>query len=157
LAGVVSVNTPIDLAACSRRLQRPVNRIYQERFTSRMKERLLRTGRYSAQDLEGCRSVFDIDDKITAPSFGFGNAANYYETQSALRVVPYIQVPTLMIMAQDDPLVPYESYSDPALAANPCIQILSPKHGGHLGYLSRRPPRFWSDEVILSWLARYAC
>jgi hypothetical protein len=157
LAGVVSVNTPIDLAACSRRLQMPVNRVYQDRFTSRMKERLLRTGRYSAQDLERCRSVFDIDDKITAPSFGFGNAANYYETQSALRFVPYIQVPTLMIAAQDDPLVPYESYSDPSLAANPYIQLLSPAHGGHLGFLSRRPPRFWADEVIMGWLERHAC
>ena len=64
LAGVVSVNTPIDLAACSRRLQQPVNRIYQDRFTARMKERLLRTGRYSQDDLAGCRTVFDIDDKI---------------------------------------------------------------------------------------------
>ena len=151
-AGVVSVNTPIDLAACSRRLQRPENRMYQDRFCSRMKERLMRTGRYSASDLQACRTVFDIDDRITAPSFGFGNAANYYETQSALRFVPHIQVPVLMIAAQDDTLVPYESYLDPALAANPHIQVVAPKHGGHLGFLSRRPPRFWSDEVIVNWL-----
>jgi len=157
LAGVVSVNTPIDLAACSRRLQQPVNRIYQDRFTARMKERLLRTGRYSQDDLAGCRTVFDIDDKITAPSFGFGNAANYYETQSALRFVPHIQVPGLMIAAQDDPLVPFEPYLSPVLAANPCIQLVTPKHGGHLGYLSRRAPRFWSDEVIMEWLDRHAC
>lgn len=157
LSGVVSVNTPIDLAACSRRLLAPANRLYQDRFTSRMKERLLRTGRYSKSDLAECKTVFDIDDKITAPSFGFGNAANYYETQSALRFVPDIKVPALMITAQDDPMVPYESYLDPALAANPCIEVVAAKHGGHLGYLSRRPPRFWSDEVIMRWLLRHAC
>jgi predicted alpha/beta-fold hydrolase len=117
-----------------------------------MKQRLLRTGRYTKADLAGCRTVWDIDDKITAPSFGFGNAANYYETQSAVRFVPSIKIPALMIAAQDDTLVPYKSYLDPVLAANPFVQVLAPRHGGHLGYLSRRPPRFWSDEVIVSWL-----
>jgi predicted alpha/beta-fold hydrolase len=26
------------------------------------------------------------------------------------------------------------------------------EHGGHLGFLSRTPPRFWVDHVILEWL-----
>ena len=155
LSGVVSVNTPIDLAACSRCIQTPRNRMYQDRFAGRMKDRLLRTGRYVKSDLQGCRTVWDIDDKITAPSFGFRNAAHYYETQSALRFVPHIEVPVLMIAAQDDPLVPFDSYHDPVLAANPRIQLVAPRHGGHLGFLSRKPPRFWSDEVIANWLERH--
>ena len=33
--------------------------------------------------LEQLDSIYLIDDKITAPSFGFGTADNYYATQSA--------------------------------------------------------------------------
>ena len=49
-----------------------------------MRARLCATGRYQARDFAGLRSVLAIDDRITAPSFGFGDAANYYRTQSAI-------------------------------------------------------------------------
>ena len=58
-----------------------------------MRARLCATGRYSARDFAGLRSVMDLDDRITAPSFGFGNAANYYRTQSALGFLDAIRVP----------------------------------------------------------------
>src|SRR5580693_9034915 len=85
LRGVCAISTPLDLAACARRIGERDNRIYERRFTRRMIARLLATGRYSRRDLAGFTSVFQIDDRITAPSFGFGNAPNYYKTQSAAR------------------------------------------------------------------------
>ena len=50
---------------------------------SEMKRRMLATGRYTEQDFRGVRSIFDIDDRMTAPSFGFRGATHYYETQSS--------------------------------------------------------------------------
>lgn len=152
IAGVCAVAAAIDLAAGAIRLNAIENRLYESRFVARMKERLIRTGRYTAKDFAGCRSIYDIDNRITAPSFGFGAADRYYETQSSLRFVSQIRVPVLMITAQDDPLVPYSSYLDPALRANPSIQIVATRHGGHLGFLSRGKPRFWTDEAILEWI-----
>lgn len=152
IAGVCTVAAAIDLAAGALRLNAIENRLYENRFVTRMKERLIRTGRYTAKDFAGCRSIYDIDNRITAPSFGFGAAERYYETQSSLRFVSQIHVPVLMIIAQDDPLVPYSSYMDPALRANGCIRIVAPRHGGHLGFVSRGKPRFWTDEVILEWI-----
>jgi len=152
VAGVCTVSAAIDLAASARRLEDPENRLYQSRFVARMKARLERTGRYVRSDFAGCRTVYEIDDQITAPSFGFATADQYYETQSALRFVSTISVPVLMIAAQDDPLIPYSSYLDPAVRNNPHIQVIAPRHGGHLGFLSRRTPRFWSDETVLNWL-----
>ncbi len=152
LAGACTVSAPIDLALCARALEKPANRLYQNRFVARMKQRLLRTGRYRAQDLAPCRTIFEIDDRITAPSFGFASAADYYETQSALRFVPHIKIPVLMITAQDDTLIPFESYQGPAVMENPCIQVIAPEHGGHIGFLARTGPRFWADAVLLRWI-----
>ncbi len=152
IAGVCAVSAAIDLAASARALERLSNRVYQNRFVARMKQRLLRTGRYTAQQLEGCRTIYDIDDRITAPGFGFGTADRYYETQSALRIVSQLHVPVLMITAQDDPLIPFESYKNPAIAANPRIELVAPSYGGHIGFIARRAPRFWADEVVMGWL-----
>jgi pimeloyl-ACP methyl ester carboxylesterase len=60
-----------------------------------------------------------IDDRITAPSFGFGNAENYYHTQSAMRYLEGLRVPVLLIYSKDDTLVPSETFDAPAVRDNP--------------------------------------
>ena len=83
IQGVCSISTPIDLAAGVRRIGQLDNRLYERRFLKRMRKRLFATGRYSREELEAARSLYEIDDKITAPSFGFEGADHYYATQSA--------------------------------------------------------------------------
>ena len=96
--------------------------------------------------------MFDIDDRITAPSFGFGNAANYYRTQSAIGYLAGIRVPALLIQAKDDTFVPFEILRSAAVRSNPRIELLATEHGGHLGFLGRAPHRFWADAAIMEWI-----
>src|SRR5579863_10066458 len=80
IAGVCGVSTPLDLAACAARIHEPGNFLYEKRFVRRMRARLCATGRYRESDFRGLDSLIAIDDRITAPSFGFANAAHYYRT-----------------------------------------------------------------------------
>jgi uncharacterized protein len=155
LAGVCAVSTPIDLSASVRRISMPDNRLYEQRFVRRMKERMIATGRYSATQLAPLGSVYDIDDKITAPSFGFGTADNYYATQSALRFLPHIRVPTLLIQAKDDIFVPFSCFDDPVFQTNPFLQLNAQKYGGHVGFLSKQAPRFWIDQTVVAWISSF--
>jgi len=152
IRAVCAVSTPLDLAACARRLAQPENRIYERRFVARMKSRLAATGRYDPRMLRGLRSVLQIDDRITAPSFGFGCAANYYRTQSARLFLPEVRVPSLLIQAKDDPLVPFEVFETPEIRESRHVQLLATEHGGHLGFLARHAPRFWIDAAIMNWV-----
>ena len=43
LAGVCAVSTPIDLAACVHAIEQPRNRLYQNRFLVRLKDRIRRS------------------------------------------------------------------------------------------------------------------
>jgi predicted alpha/beta-fold hydrolase len=95
----------------------------------------------------------DIDDRITAPSFGFGGAANYYATQSAIRYLVGIRIPVLLIQAKDDTLVPFEIFASESVRSNPWIELRATEHGGHLGFVGRKPNRFWADEAIMEWIA----
>jgi len=151
--GVCAVSTPLDLGACASRLSQPANRLYERRFVRRMRNRLRATGRYGAADFRGLRTVRDIDDRITAPSFGFGTADNYYGTQSALGFLSQIRQPALLIQSRDDPLAPFDVFETDAVRSNGHIRVLATEHGGHLGFLGRRPHRFWLDEAILEWVA----
>jgi uncharacterized protein len=151
IGGVCGVSTPLDLEAAVARIAQKQNRLYERRFVKRMRTRLCATGRYRPKDLAGLDSVRDIDDRITAPSFGFGNAANYYRTQSAMHFLEGIRVPALLIHAKDDPMAPFESCQY-AAHRNPQIEQRVTEHGGHLGFLGRKPHRFWLDEAIMQWI-----
>lgn len=159
LAGVCAVSTPIDLAGCVRTLDRPANILYARRFLDRLRQRVRRKSKlaphiYAETGLRDVKTIWDFDDRFTAPLFGFGTAANYYETQSAIRYLDAIRVPSLLIAAKDDPLVPFTVYSHPAFRTNSALTLIAPEFGGHLGFLSRRKPRFWVDIVALQWIQR---
>jgi predicted alpha/beta-fold hydrolase len=137
--GVCTVSAPLDLAACARRIGERDNRLYEARFVRAMRRRLAATGRYRRREF--------------APSFGFGDAANYYRTQSAIAFLAGLRVPALLVQAKDDTFVPFGIYESAAVRSNPWIQVMATDHGGHLGFIGRRPNRFWSDEVIMEWIA----
>ncbi len=150
LGGVCAVSTPIDLAACVDRLERRGNYLYHKRFVRRLKRRIRQLDP-GVNGLHTVKTVREFDDLITAPTFGFRDAADYYETQSCRRFLDGIRVPSLLIQAKDDPVIPFEIFERPGLR-NPNIRLLAVEHGGHVGFISRRPPRFWLGPVLVEWM-----
>ena len=99
------------------------------------------------------KTLLEFDDAYTGPVCGFGSAANYYETNSAARHVAQIRIPTLIVAAQDDPLVPIGCFD--SLAAPPHVMLRITERGGHLGYVGKRgvdPDRRWMDWRIVDWI-----
>jgi predicted alpha/beta-fold hydrolase len=156
IRGVCAVSAPLDLAACAAGIAEPRNRLYEARFLRRMRARLLATGRYTEKDFAGLRSLMALDDRITAPSFGFRGAKHYYETQSALGYLSQIRVPALLIQSRDDTLIPFRIYESSAVRSNPAIQLLATDHGGHLGFLGKGPNRLWADGIVTQWLENHS-
>jgi len=156
LAGVCAVATPLDLEACAVRLSHRRNRFYERYFLRGLKQRIRRNRKlapelFSLEGLDRISSVYEFDDRYTAPHFGFRDAAEYYRTQSATRFLDRIRVPTLLVQAKDDPLIPFEVFDHPAIGPDRCIELLATDHGGHLGYLARGSERFWLDGAIADW------
>jgi predicted alpha/beta-fold hydrolase len=150
--GVCTVSAPLDLAACARRIGERDNRVYEARFVRAMRQRLCATGRYQKGEFAGLHSVFGLDDRFTAPSFGFGDAANYYRTQSSIGYLAGLRVPALLIQSRDDTFVPFAIYESAAVRSNPWIRLMVTERGGHLGFIGRRPNRLWLDEAIMKWI-----
>jgi predicted alpha/beta-fold hydrolase len=150
--GVCGVSASLDLRACASRIAERDNRFYEERFVRRMRARLCATGRYRESEFSGLRSVIALDDRFTAPCFGFGNADNYYRTQSAIGYLGGLRVPALLIQAKDDTFVPFALYESEAVRCHPCVELVTPEHGGHLGFIARGPHRFWADRTIMEWI-----
>ncbi len=159
---VAAVCPTIDLERCVRAIERPVNLPYQWHFVRNLRARMRRKATcfphaFDLSRLDRIWTIRAFDDAYTAPSHGFGDAANYYYQASAMRVVDRIEIPTLILAAADDPFVPPAQFAEPAVRDNRHIQAVVPHHGGHCAFVSLTRPgedAFWAEHTAIEFLAR---
>jgi len=107
----VAFSTPIDLAACSRRLAQPgVNRLYMARFMKELRAKIQKKaeqfpGAIDPEPVRLMRTFREFDDAYTGPIHGFRNAEDYWQKSSARQFLPAIRVPTLLVNAKNDPFL----------------------------------------------------
>ena len=144
------VSVPVDLAASSETMDHWSRRIYMIRFlrtlTAKVRDKADRFP--DAPDpavFRGVRTFREFDGRFTAPVHGFASAEDYWARSSALPVLPAVRVPTLLVNALDDPFLAPSCF--PADVGNPRLTVLTPRWGGHVGFVRRRGP-YWSEEVV---------
>ena len=159
LRAVIAVSPTMHLGACVEALERRSNLIYEWNFVRSLKRRMKRKGRawpdrFDLSRLDGVRTVREFDERFTAPSHGFRDADDYYHRASSLRVIDRVQVPTLILCAEDDPFVPPSQFEDPAIWANPHVDVQLTRHGGHCGFYSPASTGFdgyWAEQRIVDF------
>ncbi|HEY9685122.1 MAG TPA: alpha/beta fold hydrolase [Oculatellaceae cyanobacterium] len=160
MRGICAISPAVDLDACVTAIEQGLNRFYEQRFLIGLKDKIrqkarLFPGKYSIEKLNLVRKIRDFDDTFTAPDGGYSSAADYYAKCSSLHVLDKIAVPTLIITAKDDPLVPFNIFSSEKLN-NPNIRLLAPEHGGHGGFLNCSPTSrdsdiFWAENRVIQF------
>ena len=159
LVAVATVCPAIDLAPGSDALHEPANRMYELRFLRGLMRRFRRKaalypGRYETEGIGPVRSLREFDDKIVARYCGYRDASDYYFRAASARVVDRIAVPTLVIHAQDDPFIRILPDTRALLLANPNIDFVETRHGGHCAFLSRDPGDeiHWAEATIIRYI-----
>ncbi len=158
----VAVSAPVDLLACSDALHKPGNRVYVSRFVADLIASYTRIqarnpGMYEAGREVGVRTVREFDEKITAPYAGFLSAEDYYTRSSSGPWLHNIDRPTLIISAEDDPMIPAASVRKFALPESGAVTREILPTGGHVGFAAATsaPGRFWAAERCLSFLSAH--
>jgi uncharacterized protein len=160
LKSVSAVSPSIDLNASADAIELRSNIVYNMRFVWSLKNRMRRKARlfpdrYDESRLRGVWSIRKFDDVYTAPHSGFGDVANYYARASSLQFIKRISVPTLIIHAQDDPFIPFDSFKHPDIQSNSNVVLLAPEQGGHVGFISadrEGEDRFWAEGMVVEFL-----
>lgn len=146
----IAVCPPVDLAACVRSLERYPARIYDRFFTGMLLDQVHASptlSEHAARIFARHRPtrLVEFDDAFTAPLSGFGDAANYYRRCSAGPLLPDIRVPTTILAAADDPIVPIAPLQ--AAQCNHAVEMQVTANGGHLGFIQADRQR-WMDGLI---------
>lgn len=160
----VAVSTPFQLDRCSQAMLSGPSRFYGRYFVNRLradfntklasfeKRGLTEEHRKLAQigDLSNIKSIWEFDDRVTAPLHGFGSAESYYRECSSAQFLKNIRTDTLLIQSRNDPLIPA-----PALPKksdlSPSIQFELSRKGGHVGFVSSGKEN-WLEKRIMQHL-----
>ncbi|MEL7497966.1 MAG: alpha/beta fold hydrolase [Planctomycetota bacterium] len=154
----VAVCPPIDLVHCAWNIRQLGNRIYENYFVKKMSKQLMMRRRKVADLVDNGVNplpsrLIHFDDQFTAPCWGYRGAMDYYEDASSTTHLGNVAVRTIILTAQDDPVVPIKMFESTPLSS--AIDVVAPRHGGHLGFLSRAhndPDRHWMDWRICQWI-----
>jgi uncharacterized protein len=158
LASILAVAPPIDLMECSKNVQHPRNRIYDRSFLygllRHVRRRMKAVPNAHSRPLSPKpRRLIDFDNTFTAPLSGFVDAHDYYTRASSAPLLKHIAVPTLILTAASDPIIPVTSFERASYAPN--TQVVITPCGGHLGFIARRgidPDSRWLDWRVVEWI-----
>lgn len=154
LGRIAAVAPPINLVRCSENMERLSRRLYNHYFIRTLFDRIAPGIREQEQfqdavSLGRPKTLFQLDDRITAPLSGFSGALDYYRKCGAVHVVSANPVPTLVLAAKDDPIVPSDCFTNADWPRG--TEVLLTTTGGHAGFVGRgRAP--WMDDCLVAWM-----
>ncbi|MGA8233848.1 MAG: alpha/beta fold hydrolase [Candidatus Acidiferrales bacterium] len=158
LRGICAVSPCLDLALSANGCAEPRNFLYESYFLQSVKNRMhikakLFPERYCQGRMPRARTLREWHEAVTAPAWGYRDADDYYQQASALPVVEQIRVPTLILTAQDDPLIPIASFRRPEIAGNSFIKVVATERGGHCAFISCNggDERFWAESRVVEF------
>jgi predicted alpha/beta-fold hydrolase len=148
----VGVSVPFDLEATVKKLGTGLGKLYEKNFVNQLKKTVRQ--KVDAKTLREIKTIYDFDDKVTAPLYQFLNAKDYYEKTSCIHFLPHIKTPTLIINAKDDPMIPEHTIPSSQQVSKDVILDIQ-QYGGHVGFISCKSLgkfQYWLEERIPPYL-----
>ena len=138
---VATVSAPLDLVETSRALETlrtlPYRGYVLRKLLSQGREFAeLHPGaaRYDGAKLRRLRTIRAYDEEVVAPMHGFCDAHDYYVNTSSGPGLADVRVRTLVIHAEDDPMIPAVSVKRWLRDASPAVRVAWSARGGHVGW-----------------------
>jgi len=144
LAGAAAISAPLDLSAAGYAIGHGANRLYTRYFLHTLKPKALAMaarfpGLLDPRSLRAIRSMWEFDERVTAPLHGFAGADDYWTRASSKPWLRDVAVPTLVLNARNDPFIPAQSLAHRAEVSD-AVVLEQPATGGHAGFVTGRAP-----------------
>lgn len=159
----IAVSVPFLLKKVADRVNEGFSRFYQHHLLGELKTFFAARRTYFKnppepfKKAEQCSCFWTFDNEVTAPLYGFSSAHHYYRECSSRQFLQHIQVPTLIIQAEDDPFMTKEVLpSEEELSLAVTLELS--KKGGHVGFVGGTmlgSPNYWLDQRIPEFISSF--
>lgn len=153
----IAFSSPTDLEAGAEILNDRSNFIYRRRFLHYLKIKLVKKneqypGLLDLTRFKNIKTWRDFDDFFSAPLTNMEDAAAFYRMASAKNFMAGTDVPTLLVSAKNDPILPPQCYPKDVCERHPKLFLEMPEHGGHVGFWRPGDEYAWSERRAAAFL-----
>ena len=160
--GIASVCSPIDLTASGHAIDTGFNKaVYARMFLATMKPRAMQKlaqfpGLFDPQELRATNTLYAFDNVFTAPLHGFNGTDDYWDRASAKPGLTRVQVPALVLNAQNDPFIPAACLPTQDQVSDH-VTLWQPEQGGHVGFASGTFPADLQEMpwAVMEWMTQH--
>jgi hypothetical protein len=100
------------------------------------------------KNLPDLNSLAEMNEFFVPNYTDFDNPESYYAAYALTgNTLAGLQVPTQLIISQDDPIIPIDDLAN--VARTECLRIETPRFGGHCGFLMNWRLQGWIDRRLL--------
>ncbi len=160
IRGAACISASINPAACAKVLDSVAGYFYRWHLLSSVKRKAerfvkLHPGLIDIEGVRRARTFHHFDRLVIAPLYGFRDELDYYEKADASPYLPHVRVKTLILSAEDDPIVPPHVFPHREVAESEWLSGVLVKNGGHVGFVAGgnpRSPAYWAEEQAFGFL-----
>jgi uncharacterized protein len=156
IKNVVAISTPTDLQGSVDAMGK--DGFYTNRFHKKLsgflKERKQLIGNEVFKELKKFKYLDEFSDNYIAPLHGFKDAKEYYDSCSAMHVVDKIRIPTLILNAQNDPVLSESCAMKDIAKQSDYVFSEVPLYGGHCGFYELNiDGTYWVDRRVVEFVS----
>ncbi|MEL6865153.1 MAG: alpha/beta fold hydrolase [Bacteroidota bacterium] len=153
----IAISSPCNLESSAHLLDAPGNGVYRRRFMNKLKVKVTHKAQQfpNVVDLANFERIEvwkDFDDYFSAPINGYKNAEDLYYHGSAIHFMPPINVPVLILNAQNDPILNEDCSPIQLAQKHSYIYVEQPKFGGHVGFSQPMSTYSWAEERAIEFV-----
>ena len=162
LQAAIAISVPFELQKTAERIQCGFSKLYQWHLLNCLCKRL--TQKFQGRPIPNnfptalkFQTLQEFDDQVTAPLHGFTGAIDYYTRSSSRQYLNKIQIPTLILQAQDDPFMTHDIIPQKSELSSH-VRFELTRSGGHVGFVTGKYPwraKYWLEQRAPLFLQRY--
>jgi hypothetical protein len=151
LAHVISISPVLDpeKSTCAIDHVYPIRRYFLKKWQRSLKKKqACFPERYDFSEVLSLDSVAEMTDLMIERYSDYENASVYFSRYALLNdALGDIPVPTTIIAAKDDPIIPVDDFYD--LKTNSLTDLIIHRYGGHNGFLETLSGRAWYEMKLM--------
>jgi len=160
IKAAVAISAPVDVGASARELERKTRSFYKNKFLKKLKVKIKLKAvsfpqKINSDGIDKITSFDEFDNRFTAPLHGFENAEAFYNKASAKSKLGKINIPTLLLIAKDDPFMPDSCYPYKEAKQSKNVFLEVPSKGGHVGFPYKSFRHSWMEIRALAFISNF--
>jgi uncharacterized protein len=136
---VIVFSAPLDMRSSIAVLDEPSNFIYKKNFIDKLLPKIQYKALHYPKQLDlkvlnGQKSIVAQAELFFVNINGYRDMEDFYEKGSAINFISRLQIPTLIVQAQNDPILTTACSPTQLADNNRFIYLETPQYGGHVGF-----------------------